>query len=166
MLLAQNVTSTAETAISRGVAPQTKQRPQWEIDKVLQRLLDADVRVAARSFSVPRSDSGAPSVLIDVRTLALPDSTQPGGLPVYFEGALRRFERHIGVVSVWLDCPSSAHAAQEGATSFRGRQAVILRGPAVVELAHPFRVERLPADPDNYWRDFRVPLVQFEFPFL
>ena len=166
MLLAQNLTSTTETAISRGMGAQTKQRPQWEIDRVLQRLLDADVRVAAHSFSLPRSGNGAPSVLIDVRTLVLPDSTQPGGLPVYFEGTLRRFERRIGVVSVWLDCLSSAYAAPDGPTAFRGRQAVILRGPAVVELAYPFHVERLPADADNYWRDLQVPLAQFEFPFL
>jgi hypothetical protein len=42
---------------------------------------------------------------------------------------------------------------------------VSLRGPAVVELAWPFQVERLPADPGSYWRDLRLPRAQFEFPF-
>ena len=48
---------------------------------------------------------------------------------------------------------------------FRAKTAVILRGLAVVELAFPFQVERLPSDPGNYWRDLHVPCAQFEFPF-
>ena len=43
--------------------------------------------------------------------------------------------------------------------------AVLLRGPALVQLAFPFQVERLPADEENYWRDVRIPRAQFEFPF-
>lgn len=38
--------------------------------------------------------------------------------------------------------------------------------PAVVELAYPFRVERIPAADGNYWRDLHVPGAQFEFPFV
>ena len=53
----------------------------------------------------------------------------------------------------------------DGLLSFRGSTAVLVRGPAVVQLTFPFRVERLPADPDNYWRDLRMPRAQFELTF-
>lgn len=36
---------------------------------------------------------------------------------------------------------------------------------ATVKLAVPFKVERLPSEPDNYWSDLRLPCVQFTFPF-
>lgn len=49
---------------------------------------------------------------------------------------------------------------------FRGKTAVILRGPALVELAFPFEVEKLPQRPDNYWHDLRTSRVQFELPFV
>ena len=66
-----------------------------------------------------------------------------------------------GVVWVQLEAPASPASPPEGLVFFRGKAAVILRGPAVLELAFPFHVERLPADPNNYWRDLRVPRVQF-----
>ncbi|MCZ7640441.1 MAG: hypothetical protein M5U12_32925 [Verrucomicrobia bacterium] len=34
--------------------------------------------------------------------LILPDGSQPGAVPVFFEGRLREFERRIGVVVVSL----------------------------------------------------------------
>jgi len=100
-----------------------------------------------------------------VGTLLLPDNSQARDLPVFFEGRLVRYERKIGVVTVHLDSPVLPDGSSEGTANFRGRLAVILRGPAVVELAFPFRVEPLPAEPGNYWRDLRAPQAQFEFPF-
>ncbi len=138
------------------------QRVKWEIDRTLNRLIGADVRVAARAFSpVPPNRQRSPR-LISVRELFLPDNSQPGALPVFFEGCLRQFERRIGVVTVRLDAPALVDAAGEGAVFFRRRMAVVLRGPALVELASPFCVERLPEDTGNYWRDLRMPGVQFE----
>lgn len=43
---------------------------------------------------------------------------------------------------------------------------MIHRSPAVVQLAFPFHVERVPTDAENYWRDLRVRRVQFEFPLV
>ncbi len=141
------------------------QRPKWSIDRVLERLVGQDVRVAAEAFAPPNSNHGYSGGLICVRGLMLPDNSQPAGLPVFFEGRLCHFERHIGVVFVWLDAPASLETASEGSVFFRGQTAVILRGPAVVELTFPFQVEKLPVDPRNYWQDLRVPRAQFEFPF-
>ena len=87
------------------------------------------------------------------------------GLPVFFEGRLQRFERSIGVVLAWLDALTTHDGTAEGAVCFRGHIIVIVRGPALVELACPFQVERLPADPENYWHDLCVPRAQFELPF-
>ena len=128
-------------------------------------LIGHDVRVAAKAFSPAPRNGEVPPGLIPVRDLYLPDNSQPAGLPVFFEGRLRQFERQIGVVFVQLDAPASAEKTPEGPLLFRGKTAVILRGPAVVELAFPFHVERLPVDADNYWRDLQVPRAQFEFPF-
>ena len=103
----------------------------------------------------PRRRNGDTARLfIPVGKLFLPDNSLAGGLPVFIEGRLVRFERKIGVV-VDPDAPSLADVSGEGTALFRGKWAVVLHGPAVVELAFPFRVERLPADPDNYWRDLR-----------
>jgi hypothetical protein len=143
------------------------QRPKWEIDQVLERLVGADVRVAAKSFAPGQWDrSKRPPRLVPVREVYLPDNAQPEGLPVFIEGQLRHFERQIGVVFVWLDALRVPETATDGLAHFRGRTVVILRGPAVVELAFPFQVEQLPKDPDNYWRDVRVPRAQFEFQFV
>ena len=129
-------------------------------------LLGADVRVGAKSFSPTRwTGRGKPPRLIPVCDLFLPDDSQPAGLPVFFEGRLQHFERRIGVVLVCLESPASTERAPDGPVYFRGQTAVILRGPAVVQLAFPFHVERLPAHPDNYWRDLRAPCAQFELPF-
>jgi hypothetical protein len=140
-------------------------RPLWDIDRLLAGLIGTEVRAAAKAFSpVPRNGQ-APRCFMPVRELYLPDNSQPAGLPVFFEGRLCEFERQIGVVVVRLDAPTAADAASEGPALFRGKTAVLLRGPALVELAFPFQVERLPADEENYWRDLRMPRAQFEFPF-
>ena len=144
-----------------------QQRPQWEVDKMLTGFIGEDVRVAAKAFSPVRwNRSERPPHLIPVRDLFLPDNAQPEGLPVFFEGRLQRFERQIGIVYVWLDARTAPETATDGLVYFRAKTAVILRGPAVVELAFPFQVERLPSEPGNYWRDVRAPRAQFEFPFL
>ncbi len=145
--------------------PEVKRRTKLLIDNLLEELIGADVRVAARSFS-PGIETGVYSLrLLPVSGLFLPDNSQAGGWPVYFEGKLLKFVRQIGVVFVWLDRLESGETAEDGLKYFRGRIAAILRGPAVVELAWPFQVERLPSDPDNYWRDIRFPSAQFEFAF-
>ena len=144
---------------------QHNHRPSWDVDRRLERLRGENVRVAAKCFSPSPCHGHSPLRLLPVRDLYLPDNSQPAGRPVFFEGRLLEFERQIGVVFVRLDAPVSVAASPEGAVLFRGKAAVILRGPAVLELAFPFHVERLPTDPDNYWRDLRVPRAQFEFPF-
>ena len=58
----------------------------------------------------------------------------------------REPERRIGVVVVSLDALAGRHAAQEGWVQFRRKAAVVLQGPAIVQLASPFHVERLPPD--------------------
>ena len=136
-------------------------RKRWDIDRRLEQVVGLDVRVAVDAFSPQVWDGGAIPVLSPVRHLILPDNSQAGGLPVFFEGRLRRFERQIGVVFVGLDAPTSAAASTEGIVTLRGRPVVILRGPATVSLAFPFRVEPIPTDPDDYWEDLRVPTAQF-----
>jgi len=142
---------------------QRTQRLQWEIDRILSNLVGQDVRVAAKAFSPARWDGTALPCFIPVARLLLPDNTQPAGLPVFFEGRLLEFERQIGVVCVRLEAPLLPTRAPDGLAYFRGKSVVILCGPAVVELAFPFHVERLPSDPDNYWRELRWPCAQFEF---
>lgn len=139
------------------------QRPKWDIDRALERLIGHDVRIAAESFA-PASWNGQPSLLRPTRELVLPDGGPAAGLPVYFEGRLKTFRRDISVVYATLDAPTLPQATTEGIVPFRGGLAAILRGPATVKLASPFRVEALPSDADNYWSDLRVPRVQFKLP--
>ena len=141
------------------------QRPKWAIDRALEELVGADVRVAAKAFSPTIWTGETTPHCLPVRELFLPDNSQPEGLQVFFEGRLQRFQRQVGVVWVQLDAPALREVATDGPICFRGSMAVILRGPAVVQLAFPFQVERLPTDPCNYWRDLRVPRAQLEFPF-
>jgi len=139
------------------------QRPKWDIDRQLEGLVGHHVRVAAAAFAPPRPSGEPWPALIPVADLILPDNSSVGRLPVYFEGRLEAFERRIGVVEVLLTAPLSVEASTEGIISFRGAAAVVLRGPAVVRLAFPFRVERLPLGDNNYWRDLQVPRAQLEF---
>ncbi len=138
-------------------------RPRWTIDLRLERLLHQEVRVAAESFFPIRWNGEVHPTAIAVGDLILPDNTRPGLLPGFFEGRLRRFERRIGVVFVTLDAPA-AERSVEGMLFLRGRVSVVLRGPAVVRLAVPFRLEPLPADAANYWQDLRFPTAQFLLP--
>ena len=146
------------------MSSESLQRPEWEIDRILTRLIGEEVRVAAEAFSPTRWNGKCVSPLIPIRGLILPDNSQVGSLPVYFEGRLRRFVRHIGVVYVDLEAPGSPQKSVDGMVLFRKTTAVILSGPATVQLAYPFQVEKLPSDADNYWQDLRAPHVQFTFP--
>lgn len=139
------------------------QRPKWDIDRRLEESVGHHVRVAAAAFAPPRSNGEPWPAPIPVADLILPDNSMVGSLPVYFEGRLEAFERRIGVVDVLLGAPPSGEASSEGIIRFRGIVAVVLPGPAVVRLAFPFRVERLPTGDDNYWRDLQVPRAQLEF---
>ena len=69
------------------------------------------------------------------------------------------------MVFVTLNAPSLPERTADGLVRFRGAAAVVLRGPATVRLAFPFRVEPLPIDPDNYWDDLRISCAQFGLPF-
>lgn len=139
-------------------------RPEWPIDHILGGLIGVNVRVAAESFSPIRWNGDVPRLFITSRDLVLPDNSRADGLPLYFEGKLRQFFRQIGVVYVDLESIAGPEQSAQGVVYFRGKSAVILRGPAVVKLAFPFRVERLPAHEDNYWSDLHLPRVQFELP--
>src|SRR5690349_9959018 len=114
---------------------------KWEIDCILEGLLGAEVRVAARSFSPARWSGENSFRFVAARSLYLPNNSQPAGLPVFFEGRLQEFARNVAVVLVCLDSSRSAEGAADGTLYFRGSTAVIVRGPAVVELAFPFQVE-------------------------
>ena len=139
-------------------------RPRWAIEDRLERLVGRDVRAAAEAFAPVRWNGAPAPGFIPVRDLILPDNSQPGGTPVFFEGRLLAFERRVGVVFVTLAAPAFPDPADEGLQAFRGGTAVLLHGPATVQLAFPFRVEPLPADPVNYWADLRMPCAQLRLP--
>lgn len=145
---------------------QPDRRRPWNIDLVLERLIGTDVRVAARNFSPRINTAHRIPQLLPVRDLFLPDNTRPQGIPVFFEGNLKWFRRQIGVVFVCLDTPNFTDGAGDGLLPFRGKLAGIIKAPAIVELDSPFFVERLPQDPDNYWRDLRLPRAQLELPLI
>ena len=147
------------------MTPELRQRPEWQIDRLLDSLIGKPVRVAADTFSPEPWNGQEPKWWVATRQLILPDNSRPAGLPVYFEGRLQQFTRQIGVVYVVLDAPGLPEPSAEGIIFYRGSSVVVLRGPATVKLAYPFQVEKLPEDAANYWKDLQVPRVQFEFPF-
>lgn len=157
--------SHGEVGITAIMEPSQPERPEWRIDRLLNTFVGCDVRVAARAFAPGLPADGREIRFMSVADLFLPDNSQPGSAPVFFEGRLRSFERRVGVVFVVLETSSNRESAPEGWVLLRGKLAVFLHAPAVVELAFPFRVERLPPEPENYWRDLRLPCAQFEFPF-
>lgn len=150
------------SAMKSSTGTEISQRQVWHIDQVLGALVGQDVRVAADSFCPAPKNGTAPRHFVSPRELVLADNTSARGLPLYFEGKLKRFRREIGVVHVELEPPASTTESVEGSTCFRGGIAVILRGPAIVRLAFPFRVEKLPRGADNYWEDIRLPRAQFK----
>jgi hypothetical protein len=70
--------------------------PTWEIERKLQSLLGANVRVCVDYCSPPRWNSELEH-LISTRSLVLRDNSQPTVLPVFFEGKLVDYRRQIGV---------------------------------------------------------------------
>src|SRR5437867_10873109 len=139
-------------------------RPRWEIDTILEGLVGEDVRVAAAAFAPPMPNGKSRGSFIPANKLILPDNSSAEGLPVYFEGRLWMFARQIGVVHALLGPPVNPDKSVDGIICFRGNTAVILRGPATVELAFPFKIERLPRDGGNYWNDLQFPNAQFILP--
>jgi len=139
-------------------------RPKWPVDLLLEGLVGQQVRVGARAFCPVRWNGESSPRWIPTAALVLPDNSSPGVLPVFIEGRLESFVRRIGVVQVTLAAPADHARSAEGIVGFRGRTAVIVAGPARVELAFPFVVERLPSDVANYWRDLQIPRAQLEFP--
>jgi hypothetical protein len=140
-------------------------KPKWEIDKTLESLRGQQVRVAAEAFAPSVADGRMPVRLIAARELILPDNSRTDRIPVYFEGRLQQFQRRIGVVQVRLGPPDCPADSADGIVAFRGRTAVILRGPAIVTLAFPFHIERVPLGDKNYWLDLKMPRAQFLLPF-
>ncbi|MCL4180486.1 MAG: hypothetical protein KJ072_22415 [Verrucomicrobia bacterium] len=142
------------------------QRPKWDVDRRLEANLGQDVRVAAAAFR-PIDHLGAPGPRwISIKELILPDNREAADLPVFFEGKLESFIREAAIVSVQLGDPRCPRSPANGTVHFRGRCAAVLQGPAQVQLAYPFSVEKLPSDSDNYWEDLRRPKAQFTFPFV
>ena len=138
-------------------------KPTWEIDRVLQNLVGAQIRVGAETFAPFAQGRSVQERLTPASQLILPNNTPVDGQPVFFEGRLDQFSRQIGLVRVQLG-PAEGFGAQ-GMILFRGRGAVILPGPVVVQLSVPFHVERLPLGEGNYWRDLRLPCAQLLFNF-
>ena len=139
-------------------------RRRWKIDDLLDGLRGQSIRVAAEAFA-PIGENGPSPRLIRTNDLVLPDNTRTDGLPVFFEGVLLEVTRQIGVVHVRLGPPGDPQTSTEGCVQFRGRIAVILRGPAIVRLAIPFHAERVPLCVSNYWQDIHLPHAQFVFNF-
>lgn len=143
---------------------QRNQRPKWEIDKQLERLIGADIRAGATAFCPLKHDGESHPRWIAVDELILPDETGARGIPLFIEGQLRVFTRSIAVVEAVLDAPQRLRATAEGGVFFRGGTAVLLRGPTMVQLRFPYFIERLPARSADYWHDLQWPNAQFRLP--
>src|SRR5438105_4270161 len=100
------------------MAPDLTARHEWEIDRILAGLIGEEVRVAAKSFSPMRWTGESRFDFVAVRSLYLPDNSQPGGLPVFFEGRLKGFARDVAVVLVCLDSSQSSEGASDGSMFF------------------------------------------------
>ena len=141
--------------------PQPAQRGVWEIDKRLASLKGCPVRVRAE-LVLPKGWHGkALTKPIDGANLILPDGTRVDRDPIFVEGVLTEFKRSIAIMVVELDrLPMEGTA--DGRIHFRGATAVFLRGPATVQLARPFVVERLPDFLQTYWNQLRLVDSQLE----
>jgi hypothetical protein len=140
-------------------------KPRWPIDQLLAHWTGQDLRVAAAVLSPIRADGTQARFEIPRQELILPDNTRVEQLPLFVEGRLRRYTRRIGVIEVELDAPQLPGPTAEGVVSYRGSQAVILKGPAWVRLAFPLHVERLPTTLENYWEDLRRARAQLTLSF-
>jgi hypothetical protein len=137
-------------------------RPKWEIDKRLEALLGENIRVRAHAFCPPNWD-GEPTHVIEASALILPDNTAVDRDEIYFEGKLLGFRREIAVVFVSIGKPD-ADSTANGRVAFRGRGAVILPGPATVQLHQEHFIERIPTDSIFYWSHLGSTGAQFNLP--
>jgi hypothetical protein len=137
-------------------------RPKWEIDKRLEALLGENIRLRTHAFCPPNWN-GEPARLIQASGLLLPDNTTVDKDELYFEGRLLCFRREVGVVFVSIDRPDAGNTAN-GRVIFRGRGAVILPGPATVQLHQEHFIEPIPADSRLYWSHLGATGPQFNLP--
>jgi hypothetical protein len=160
-----DVTPGAKSAITAAMKTEPMQRPKWDVDRRLEANVGQDVRVAAAAFRLI-NHLGAPGPRwISIKELILPDNREVADLPVFFEGKLESFIREAAIVTDQLGNPRCPRSPANGTVHFRGGCAAVLQGPAQVQLAYPFSVEKLPSDSDNYWEDLRRPMAQFAFSF-
>ena len=106
------------------------------------------MRVRVQSLIFKRWNGEAREV--GIGNLVLPDGSLVEREPVFVEGTLREFTRQVGMILVNLG-PLSFDGSAEGRLLFRGRPAVILRGPATVQLHSSQFLEKVPTDNEVYW---------------
>lgn len=141
------------------------QRRTWKIDQRLAALVGCPIRVRAESI-VLKGWNGVPlKHIIDNQNFILPDGTKIERDPVYVEGMLKEFARHVAVVFVELESLPFDGAA-EGRVLFRGESAVFLQAPATVQLHPSYFVERLPADTNSYWHHLSAIDPQMRLPWI
>jgi hypothetical protein len=138
-------------------------RPEWEIDKRLKRLLGENVRVRAQAFCPPKWN-GEPEKVIQASSLVLPDNTAVQKDELYFEGNLLAYRREVALVFVELGRLTLQGETANGRVLYRGRPAVILQAPAAVQLHADHFVEKIPKDFQFYWNHLILSGRQFELP--
>lgn len=149
-------------AHNRGMSAEIH-RPQWEIDKRLESLLDKNIRVRAHAFCPPHWN-GEMSQVIEASALLLPDNTTVGDGELYLEGRLLAFRREVAIVFVFLGRPDAAGDTANGRMVYRGKAAIILPGPATVQLHQDQFIEMIPTDGRLYWSHLGATGPQFNLP--
>ena len=139
-------------------------RPEWQIDKRLNLLIGENIRVRVSAFCPPKWN-GEPANVIQAANLMLPDNSMVHRDELYFEGKLLSYRRDVAFVFLALDQSAFAGEGANGRVLYRGRQAVILHGPATVQLHPDHFIEKLPSDSSFYWDHLRIVGPQFEFSF-
>ena len=72
----------------------------WEIDRILQGCVGAQIRVGTEAFAPLGESQQVPARLIQAKRLILPDNTAVEGHPVFFEGSsCTRVGEWLGVAS-------------------------------------------------------------------
>ncbi len=143
---------------------ETRARPDWKIDQQLKLLLGQNIRVRADAFTTPLWN-GQPGHMIPAASLILPDNSTVHHDELFIEGKLLTFQRDVAIVSVVLERLAFDGETANGRVLLRGRQAVILQGPARVQLASDHFIEKLPTDFRFYWSHLGSSSPQFEFIF-
>ena len=150
-------------SITVGMSPEIH-RPRWEIDKRVHALIGENVRVKANAFSPPHL-SGGPASRIEASSLVLPDNSTVDNDDLFFEGKLLAFRREVAVVIVLLGRPVISGDSANGRVLYRGKTAVILPGPATVELHRDHFIDKIPSESRLYWAHLRTSGPQFNLPF-